>query len=68
MAYYVILDSTANLVESFDNEGEARAALQDIVRQDPDAADDYALIAYDDHGHPTGDPVTGAALGAATYR
>lgn len=63
MAYYVILDSTANLVDSFDREDEARAALEAIVRQDPDAADDYAMLTYDDAGHPIGEALTGADLG-----
>jgi hypothetical protein len=62
-AYYVILDSTANLVDSFDREDEARTALEAIVRQDPDAADHYAIVTYDDAGHPVGEAVTGADLG-----
>jgi hypothetical protein len=36
---FAIFDSTANLVDSFDDRSEARAALENIVRQDPDAAD-----------------------------
>lgn len=63
MAYYVILDSTANLVDAFDREDEARAALEDIVRQDPSTADEYALLTYTDEGHPTGDALLGADLG-----
>ena len=60
---YVILDSTANLVDAFDQEHEARAALDAIVHQDPDAADDYALLAYDDTGRPVGEALTSAQLG-----
>jgi hypothetical protein len=60
---YVILDSTANLVDSFDREDEARAALETIVHQDPDVADEYAMLAYDDDGHPVGEATTGAQLG-----
>ena len=67
MPYYVILDSTANLVESFDDEAEARAALQEIVRQDPESADEYALMPYDDHGHPSGEAVPGSALSPVTH-
>ena len=63
MAYYVILDSTANLVESFDTEEEGRAALEAIVQQDPDAADEYAMITYDDRGSPVGEALTGTDLG-----
>jgi hypothetical protein len=64
MAYFVILDSTANLVESFDREDEARAALEAIVQQDPGSADDYAILKYDDNGNPVGRPTTGSQLNA----
>jgi hypothetical protein len=61
--YFVILDSTANLVDSFTDEDEARHALEQIVRQDPDAADEYALLTYDDQGHPLGESLAGSDLG-----
>ena len=60
---FVILDSTANLVDSFDDEDEARLALEAIVRQDPTAADEYALLTYDDDGHPVGEALLGSQLG-----
>lgn len=63
MPYFVILDSTANLVESFDSEAEGRAALEAIVRQDPEAAGDYAMITVDDEGLPVGEALTGTDLG-----
>lgn len=62
MAYYVILDSTANLVDSFDHEDAARAALTAIVQQDPDAADEYALFTYRDDGYPIGPAIPAASL------
>lgn len=62
--YFVILDSTANLVDSFDSEDEARGALRDLVEQDPESADDYAMLAYDDHGAPIGEACTGSQLRA----
>jgi hypothetical protein len=62
MAYFVILDSTANLVESFDRESEARAALEAIVQQDSESADEYAILKYDDNGNPVGQAVTGPQL------
>ena len=65
MAYYVILDSTANLVDSFTEESEGRAALEAIVRQDPAAADDYALLKYDEAGRPAGEALIGSDLGIA---
>lgn len=62
MSSYVILDSTANLVDSFDLEQEARLALENIVRQDPESADEYALLTYDDDGHPLGRALVGSDL------
>jgi hypothetical protein len=64
MSQYVILDSTANLVESFDDEQEARLALEKILRQDPASADQYALLAYADDGKPVGDALAASDLGA----
>jgi hypothetical protein len=63
MAYYVIIDTNANLVESFDQEAEARAALEQIVRQDPDTADEYAMVQYDNNGRPVGEALLGSELG-----
>ncbi len=59
---YAIFDITANLVDSYDNEAEAHAALERIAQQDPDAADGYALFAFDDDGQPVGDVLTAKAL------
>jgi hypothetical protein len=57
VARYTVLDGTGNLIDSFDNEEAARDLLESILRENPDAADDVALIAYDASGHPVGDPV-----------
>ena len=65
MPYFVIYDSTANLVDSFRSEPEARRALEVIVRQDPGAAGDYAMLQTDDEGYPVGEALTGAQLNAA---
>lgn len=48
--YYVLLDSTGNMLASYREEGEARAALDQIVEEDPGAADEVALMTYDDEG------------------
>ena len=56
--YFVILDSTGNLVESFDVETCARAALEQMVHDDPQAADHLALLTYDAQGEPVGDAIT----------
>jgi len=57
MSHFVIFDNTANLVASYDDLDEARARLHEIAEQDPDAADEYALLEYDDDGHPVGEAV-----------
>jgi Rieske Fe-S protein len=63
MAYYVIIDSNANLVESFDQEAEARAALEKIVQDDPNTGDEYAMLQYDNSGRPVGEALLGSELG-----
>ena len=60
---FAIFDSTANLVNSFDDRDEARAALEEIARQDPDAVNDYAVFEFDSSGQPVGDALTGSDLG-----
>ena len=63
--YYVILDSTGNLVESFDDETAARTALERMIHEDPEAADHLALLTYDEHGEPVGDAITIAPSSSA---
>lgn len=63
--YFVILDSTGNLVESFDDETVARATLSRIVHDEPEAADHVALITYDEDGMPVGDAITISASSVA---
>jgi hypothetical protein len=65
MPYFVIYDSTANLVDSFRREPDARRALGLIVEQDPGSAGDYAMITHDDDGYPVGAALTGAQLNAS---
>lgn len=54
--HYVLLSSTGNMIESYDEESEARIALQRIVASEPEAADDVALVTYGDDGMPVGNP------------
>lgn len=63
--YFVILDSTGNLVESFDDEREARSALERMVREEPDAAEHLALLTYDTSGNPVGEAFRVQAAPAA---
>ena len=52
--HYALFDSTGNLIESFTDEDEARLALDAIALENPDAADEIAVLAYDDRGRPVG--------------
>ncbi|MEX2197080.1 MAG: hypothetical protein WD844_17545 [Thermoleophilaceae bacterium] len=63
--HYVLMDSTGNLIDSYDREEEAHAALNRIVHEEPEAADHVALLTYDDEGNPVGQAVTISASGAA---
>jgi len=63
MNHFAVLDDTANLVDSFDREDEARAALEAIAHRDPAAADGHAFLTYDDEGHVVGQAITAADLG-----
>jgi hypothetical protein len=55
--HYVLLSSTGNLIESYDEESEARAALQRITVSEPEAIYDVAMMTYGDDGMPMGNPV-----------
>jgi len=50
---YTLMASTGNMIDWFDNEPEARAALQRIVESDPASADD-APLQQPCRGCPTG--------------
>jgi hypothetical protein len=55
--YYVLIDSTGNLIESYSDEGVAMAELARIVKEDPVSADDVAMLKYGIDGLPVGDAV-----------
>jgi hypothetical protein len=55
--HYVLLSSTGNLIDSYEEIADARAALQRIIDTEPDAAEDVALMTYGDDGMPVGDPL-----------
>lgn len=52
--YYVLLDSTGNLIESYGDEAAARRALEKIVEDEPAAAEDVAMLTYGSDGLPVG--------------
>lgn len=61
---YALFDSTGNLIESFDDRVEAIEALLRIAHDHPDAAEDVAMLTFDEHGQAVGDAVTIDASGA----
>jgi hypothetical protein len=56
--YFTLLDSAGNLIDSFDDEQDAQRALAAILRSDPDASGEVAIVRYDDHGEPVGEAMT----------
>lgn len=58
---YSIFTSTGNLVDAFDDRDAVVAALTDIVRAEPECADEIFLVAQDDQGH-VGETVYGSSL------
>ena len=54
---YSLFSSSGNLIDSFDDETEARAALRRIVEAEPDAAEDVALFVSDDTGKLVAGPI-----------
>lgn len=54
---YSLFSGTGNLIDSFTDEAEARAALQRIVATEPEAAEDVALFISDDDGSVVEGPI-----------
>jgi len=48
--HYSIFVGTGNLIDAFDDRDAAVAALTDIVRAEPESADEVFLVAQDDEG------------------
>jgi hypothetical protein len=55
------LFSGADLVGEFDKREEAERALDEAVAADPAAADELAVIEFDENGERVGEPITRAA-------
>jgi hypothetical protein len=55
--HYVLLSSTGNLIDSYEDESAAHSALQRFIDSELDAAEAVALMTYGDDGMPIGDPV-----------
>ena len=53
--HFTLLDGDGNLIDSFDDAGSAREALDKILTSEPEARGHVALIAYDATGHPVGE-------------
>lgn len=55
--FYVLMDNTGNMIGSYSDQDEAFDALGELVDDDPQAADQIALLTYDDQGAVADDPV-----------
>ncbi len=58
---YGIFTSAGNLVAWCKTERDATAVLADLVRDDPEAADEIAAIPFDVRGHACGPAIEGSA-------
>lgn len=58
---YSIFVGTGNLIDAFDDRDAAVTALTDIVRTEPESADEVFLVAQDDEGH-IGETIYGSSL------
>jgi hypothetical protein len=61
---YSIFDSSGNLVDAFDDRDAAVAALSEIVRAEPESADEVFLVAQDDSN--MGETIYGSSLHVTT--
>jgi hypothetical protein len=59
---YSIFTTSGNLVDAFESREDALALLTEIVKSEPDAADDVFLVGQDEHGNVVGDAVYGSSL------
>jgi hypothetical protein len=55
------LFSGPDLVGEFDSREEAERALDEAIAADPSAADELAVIEFDENGVRVGEPITRAA-------
>jgi hypothetical protein len=55
------LFSGADVVGEFDTRDEAERVLDEAVAADPSAADELAVIEFDENGERVGEPITRAA-------
>jgi hypothetical protein len=55
-ATWALMDSSGNLIDSFDDEGIARDALRQILEADRENAEHVALIGFDADGDPVAPP------------
>ena len=62
---YSLFASTGNLIDLFEDESEARSALQMIVDREPESADDVALFVCDDDGEIIEGPIHAVPKSAA---
>ncbi len=54
---YSLFSSAGNLIDSFDDEADARAALQGLVAAEPESAEEIALFISDEAGTVVEGPI-----------
>jgi hypothetical protein len=59
---FMLMDTSGNAIDSYPRARDAEAALIALVDQDPSAAEEVALIAFDRRGVAVGEPVVVADL------
>jgi hypothetical protein len=69
-----IIDIRSNLLDEFDDETSALAAVREMIAEEPDVTDDIGLLGFDDDGKAitlpalTGDALRAAAEAAPSVR
>ncbi len=58
MRYALVDLSHADLLGEYATLEEGQRAFEELVRDEPAAADEIGLLAHDDTGQPVGDPIT----------
>jgi len=59
---YMLVDSTGNALDAFENEADALKAFVRLLKEDPAVALEVALFTFDERGVVVGEPTVGADL------
>jgi hypothetical protein len=59
---FMIFDETGNALSAFDQDEEARACFQQLVREDPSLVRSLTLLTFDDAGNAVGEAEVAADM------